>query len=170
PGVLQRVPDARFDVVGNGPELPALLARAEARFVRHAFNFLGHCNDVAARLAEGDIFVLPSRSEAFPNAVLEARAAGQPIVASRVGGICELIDDGRTGLLTPAGDAGALADRIVGLLSDPPLAARLGQAAREEALARYSFDRMVDAFERIYLNQLTRRGLLTTEQPRLAAS
>jgi glycosyltransferase involved in cell wall biosynthesis len=168
--VLRHVPDARFEIVGAGSELEALLARVDSRRMTHAFTFLGHRDDVAARLADADIFVLPSRSEAFPNAVLEAMAAGLPIVASGVGGILELIDDGRTGLLVPAGDPAALADRLRRLMTDPALALRLGNAARDEALARYSFDRMVAAFETIYLTELTRCGRVETGQPQLAAS
>ena len=168
--VLRHFPDATFEIVGDGRELQALVARAEARGVRHAFTFLGHRDDVAQRLAGADIFVLPSRSEAFPNAVLEAMAAGMPIVASGIGGILELIDDGRNGLLAPPERRRALAGSIVRLMADPPLASRLARAARERALARYSFDRMVGAFQHLYLDQLTRRGLLVTEQPWLAAS
>jgi glycosyltransferase involved in cell wall biosynthesis len=170
PDVLRRFPDVEFEIVGGGPELESLVARAAARGVLHAFTFLGHRNDVTARLAGADMFVLPSRSEAFPNAVLEAMAAALPIVASAVGGIVELVDDGRTGLLVQAGNPKALADRIGTLIANRDLAARLGRAARHEAQARYSFDRMVGAFERIYLTQLTRRGVVSTQQPRLAAS
>ena len=80
-------------------------SRAPKRWrCRHAVTFLGHQDDVSACLDANDIFVLPSRSEAFPNAVLEAMAAGLPIVASRVGGILELVDDGHTGLLVPPDD------------------------------------------------------------------
>lgn len=168
--VLRAVPDATFEVIGSGPLLPALEHRAVSRGVQHAFTFAGHRDDVAERLAEADVFVLPSRSEAFPNAVLEAMAAGLPVVTSAVGGMLELVDEGRTGLLVPPGDASALADRIVRLMSDDGLAARLGRTARDEVRARYSFDRMVAAFERIYLDQLTRRGVCAIEQPRLAAS
>jgi L-malate glycosyltransferase len=168
--VLRRCPDANFEIVGGGPELERLLARAEARSVLHALTFLGHRDDVPARLADGDIFVLPSRSEAFPNAVLEAMATGLPIVASGVGGILELIDDGVTGLLVPPGDALSLADRLCRLMNDPALASRLGDAARAEALARYSFDRMVAAFESLYLTELRRRGVREAGQPQLAAS
>src|SRR5439155_26579608 len=128
--------------------------------VLQAFAFLGHRDDVAERLADADIFVLPSRSEALPNAVIEAMAAGLPIVASAVGGILELIDDGRTGLLAATGDARALADQIGRLMNDPALAARLGAAAREDARARYSFERMISAFERGYLKEPTRRGVV----------
>jgi glycosyltransferase involved in cell wall biosynthesis len=168
--VLRRYRDAQFEIVGGGPELHSLLARAEALGVRHAFTFLGHRDDVPARMADGDIFVLPSRSEAFPNAVLEAMAAGLPIVASGVGGIVELIDEGVTGLLAAPGDAPALADRLCRLMNDPALASRLGDAARAKAHARYSFDRMVAAFESLYLTELARRGVLEAGQPQLAAS
>jgi glycosyltransferase involved in cell wall biosynthesis len=168
--VLQRFPDASFEIVGGGPELEPLLAHAAARGARHAFTFLGHRDDVPARLADADIFVLPSRSEAFPNAVLEAMATGLPIVTSGVGGMLELVDDGRTGLLVPPAEPLALADGVCRLMADATLASRLGRAARDEARTRYSFDRMVAAFECIYLTELTRRGVLATEQPRLAAS
>jgi glycosyltransferase involved in cell wall biosynthesis len=168
--VLRRYPGARFQLVGGGPERDRLMARAQARGMLHAFAFLGHQDDVPARLADADIFVLPSRSEAFPNAVLEAMASGLPIVSSGVGGILELIDDGTSGLLVPPGDARALADRLCRLMNDPAFASRLGNAARTEAHARYSFDRMVAAFESLYLSELTRRGVIATAQPQLAAS
>jgi len=170
PEILRRFPDAAFEIVGGGPELQSLLARAEQHGVLHAFTFLGHRDDVGARLAGADIFVLPSRSEAFPNAVLEAMATGLPIVASGVGGILELIDDGRTGLLAPAGDSQALADRICRLMADPVQATRLGAAARDAARAGYSFDRMVAAFDAVYLSELTRRGIVAADEPQWAAS
>jgi len=168
--VLRRYPDARFEIVGGGPERDRLVAHARSREVLHALTFAGHCDDVPARLAAADIFVLPSRSEAFPNAVLEAMATGLPIVASGVGGILELVEDGVTGLLVPPGEAPMLADRLCRLMNDPALASRLGHAARAEALARYSFDRMVAAFETLYLTELTRRGVREAGQPQLAAS
>jgi glycosyltransferase involved in cell wall biosynthesis len=168
--VLRRLPDAEFEIVGGGPERGTLEARAEARHVRRAFTFLGHRDDVASRLAAAHIFALPSRSEAFPNAVLEAMAAGLPIVASGVGGICELIDDNRTGLLVAPGDPHALADRLALLMTEPGLAARLGEAARAEAEACYSFDRMIAAFDSLYVTQLTRRGVITAPPRERAAS
>jgi glycosyltransferase involved in cell wall biosynthesis len=168
--VIRRVPDACFEIVGAGPERDALIARAAARQVREAFTFLGHRDDVPARLAAADIFVLSSvpRSEGVPNAVLEAMAAGLPIVASGVGGICELVDNRRTGLLVPRDDPQALADQICRLMTDAPLAIRLGEAAAAEARARFSFERMVAAFEGLYLSELTRRGYRTVDAPQLA--
>jgi glycosyltransferase involved in cell wall biosynthesis len=168
--ILERFPDARFELIGEGPERDALLARAAGHGVAHAFTFAGHCGDVPARLAETDIFVLPSRSESFPNAILEAMAAGLPIVASGVGGILELIDDGRTGWLVPPGEDEALAGRVMHLMADPADAARIGAAARADALARFSFDRMVAGFEDIYLTQLSRRGVVPAGHSELAVS
>ena len=168
--VRRRFPDATIECVGHGPELDSLVERAGRLRLLHAFRFTGHRDDVAARLADADLFVLPSRSEAFPNAVLEAMAAGLPVVASAVGGILELIDSGRTGLLVPPGEPQPLADALCRLMEDPALAARLGDAGRDEARARYSFDRMVAAFESLYLEELTRRGVIASRQPQWAAS
>jgi L-malate glycosyltransferase len=170
PIVLQHFPDALFALAGSGGELESLRARVRAEGLSHAVTFLGHQNDVSACLTANDIFVLPSRSEAFPNAVLEAMACGMPIVASDVGGIPELVENGHTGFLVPAGDPQALADRVCRLMANPPFAARLGETARVSAGARYSFDRMVGAFEGIYLTELTRRGIVARGQPQLAAS
>jgi glycosyltransferase involved in cell wall biosynthesis len=155
--VLRAFHDIRIECVGAGPERDRLMARARERGVAHAFTFSGQCDDVPSKLAASDIFVLPSRSEAFPNAVLEAMAAGLPVVASGVGGILELIDHDRTGLLTPPNDPTALAHSLVRLIAAPSFARALGDAARQKAQAHYSFDRMVQAFDDLYLTELSRR-------------
>jgi glycosyltransferase involved in cell wall biosynthesis len=169
--VLVRYPDAHFEVVGGGPLLSALLTQADEAGVLRAFTFRGHCDDVPRRLEGADLFVLPSRSEAFPNAVLEAMAAGLPVIASGVGGIREVIDHEQTGLLAPPDDAPALAERICRVMGDPLLAARLASCARARVRARFSFDRMVASFEGLYLSELTRRGVVPSAAPaRLAPS
>lgn len=168
--LLPGVPDATFECVGGGPEHDTLLAKAASRGLSNAFTFLGHREDVPARLHAADIFVLPSRSEAFPNSVLEAMAAGMPVVASGVGGILEIVDEGRTGLLVPPGDAEALADRLGRLMADPALGAKLGDTARADVEARYSFERMVGGFEDIYLTELARCGRVPARKPQFAAS
>jgi L-malate glycosyltransferase len=157
--VLGRFPDARFELVGSGPEHRRLAALANERGVSHAVSFLGHCETVPEQLAGADVFVLPSRSEALPNALLEAMAAGLPVVASAVGGILEVLEEGKTGLLVPAGDSRALADALIRLMGDTALAERLGAAARAHVETRYSFDRMVASFEDIYLTRLTKAGI-----------
>jgi L-malate glycosyltransferase len=168
--ILRRFPDARFEFIGEGPERGALEARAAALGVAHAIAFAGRSDDIPARLAAADIFVLPSRSESFPNAILEAMAAGLPIVASGVGGILELIENGRTGWLTPPGEAAPLADRVMHLMAGPDEAAKMGAAARADALARFSFDRMIAGFDELYLSELTRRGAAPAGRSQLAVS
>jgi glycosyltransferase involved in cell wall biosynthesis len=157
--VVRQFPDARFDLVGAGPELAALRARAEALGLPHAVTFAGHCENVPARLAAADLFVLPSRSEAFPNAVLEAMAIGLPVVASSVGGLPEVIEDQHSGVLVRPDDAAALAGEIAGLMADPAKAARLGASARVRA-HRFSFTSMVAGFEQLYLTERARRVLV----------
>lgn len=168
--VLRHQPDATFEAIGDGSERNRLMARARARQVGRAFTFAGHREDIPARLAETDIFVFPSLSEALPNAVLEAMAAGLPIVASNVGGIPELISHERTGLLVAPGDAAALAASLLRVMTEPSLAARLGNAARVAAQARYSFHHMVTAFDACYIAALAGRAVSAGEPLDLVAS
>lgn len=147
-------PQLRFVIAGGGPREAELRALSSSLGLDGCVEFLGHVEDVPALLAQADAFVLPSRSEAFPNAAMEAMAAGLPVVASAVGGLLDLIEPGRNGLLVEAGDAGALAGAIASLARDRALATRLGSTAREDVVQRYSFDRMVRAFEDLYLSHL----------------
>lgn len=158
PEILRRHPDAELEFVGGGLERDALMQRARDRGVSDRVTFSGHCQGVAEKLAAADVFVLPSRSEAFPNAVLEAMAAGLPVVASAVGGIRELIAHEQTGLLVRPDQPGALAQQVCRVLDDDTLANRLALAGRAGAVARYSFDRMVGQFEALYLAELACRG------------
>lgn len=148
-------PAIEFDIVGDGPRRAELQNIAEHLGIAGRVRFLGHRDDVPELLAGADLFVLPSRSEAFPNGVLEAMASGLPVVACRVGGLLEMIDDGRTGVLVPPDDELALADAILTLIADPDRARALGKAARADVAARYSFDAMTGAFEQLYLSELT---------------
>jgi glycosyltransferase involved in cell wall biosynthesis len=144
------IPSLRIDIVGAGPRRAALEALVASRRLDGHVRFLGHREDVPALLADADAFVLPSLSEGLPNGALEAMAAGLPVVASAAGGLRDLIDDGRTGLLVRPGDAVHLAEALRGLAADPARAARLGAAAREQVRLRYCFDRMVESFEHLY--------------------
>ena len=145
---------------------PALERQVQELGVGGLVEFLGHREDVPQVLADTDIFVLPSRTEAFPNVLLEAMATGLPVVASDVGGIPELVEDGRNGLLVPVGDAQALAAAIVRLMAEPQLADALGEAARLAIESRYSFDRMVSAFEALYQAEIDSVRSLKANGPR----
>jgi len=167
--VLAQMPRVRFRIVGDGPLRSALVAQAAALGIAAAVEFLGHREDVPALLAESDLSVFPSRTEAFPNAVIEAMAAGLPVVSSAVGGVLELVEHDRNGILVPADHPDALAANVLALLGDRAKATRLGHAARATIQSRYSFDRMVSSFEHMYLSELatssfgaarTRRELL----------
>ncbi len=155
--VLAVRPDVVFELVGDGPLRQPLEAEVERRGLTHALRFLGHRGDIPELLASAGVFALPSRSEAMPNAVLEAMAARLPIVASEVGGVPELIRDGRTGLLVRAGDAHALAEALLALLRDPARAQSLGSAARA-AVERFTFERMVSDYQRLYLSAIRQRA------------
>ena len=167
--VLARHPGARFRLVGDGPERASLEALARDLGISQAVEFLGYRGDVAGLLAQADVSVVPSTSEAFPNAAVEAMAAGIPVVASAVGGLLELIRHESNGLLVPAADEALLAQSIVTLLDDQRLRHRLGAAARADVVSRYSFARMVSSVDSLYLTELHRRRAAPPAAP-VAAS
>ena len=149
-----RCPDLRYRIVGDGPRRVELERLTRTKGVDRIIEFTGHRDDVPRLLADADLFVLPSRSEAFPNAALEAMAAGLPVVASAVGGLVDLVNPSTSGILVPPSDATALASAIERLYRDPAAAAKMGDAARREVCSRYSFDKMVGAFEDLYEQEL----------------
>ena len=156
--IVSERPETEFLIVGDGVLRDSLERRVSELGLSRQIRFLGERSDVAGLLASSDVFVLPSRSEACPNSVLEAMAAGLPIVATRVGGVPELIDSGRTGLLVDADRPAELAEAVLDLIDDPQRASHLGRAARKAAERRFSFDRMVSTFEHLYLSELTGRA------------
>jgi glycosyltransferase involved in cell wall biosynthesis len=122
--------------------------------------FAGHRTDVPEILQALDIFVLPSNWEGLPNAVLEAMAAGLPVVATRVGGVPEVVVEGQTGILVPPRDPNALADALLTLLRDPNLRRRMGQAGRQRVQEYFSVDQMVSKTETLYEQLLSEKGLI----------
>ena len=160
PRLLARYPDAELLIAGDGTCRDALVQQARELGIQERIRFLGHRDDVPQVLSDADIFVLPSRSEAFPNSVMEAMASGLPVVASAVGGIPELVVDGQTGRLVPPGDPDALAAALLNLMERPELAADFGRAGRLRIEETYSFTRMVNQFETLYLTELDARTSL----------
>ena len=168
--LARRHPGVEFEIVGDGPCRASLVRQANLRGLRKHVHFPGECHDIPARLAAADLFVLPSRTEAFPNALLEAMASGLPVVASRVGGIPELIDSGVDGVLVNADAPEEFAEAIGDLIDRPSLAAALGRAARVKVEQRFGFESMIAGFTQLYLDALEGRALVAAERRELAAS
>jgi glycosyltransferase involved in cell wall biosynthesis len=148
--VLERRPDVRFVVAGDGELRRELQELAEPLGDR--FAFLGARSDVPDLLASFDVFAFPSRFEGLCVAVIEAQAAGVPVVATPVGGIKESIAEGETGWLVPPADPEALAERIVWVLDHDAEAHDVAAAARERAFERHSVERMVAETLALYGN------------------
>ena len=143
-------PDAVLVVVGDGPLRERLETQARALGVSNAVVLRGRTGDVAAWLRRADVFVHPASWEGFGLVVLEAMLAGLPIVASAVSALPELIDDEKTGLLVPPRDADAFTEALRRVLTDPVLARRMGDAARERARSEFSVARMAERTRDVY--------------------
>ncbi len=137
-------------IMGDGPLRGELEARAHAQGLAGACRFIGANQDVVAHLRTLDLFVLPSRSEAMSNALMEAMACGCAVVASNVGGNPEVVRDGDTGVLFPAGDTAALTAVLARLATDRAERERLSQAARAEAVTRFDLAVTVQQMAGIY--------------------
>jgi glycosyltransferase involved in cell wall biosynthesis len=144
------VPDAIFVFAGDGPERTSLEDQSARLGLRDRVLFLGRRDDIPALLAQCDVCVLPSLSEGLPLAVLEAMAAGTPVIGCAVGGVPELVADGQTGLLVPPADPQALAGAIRCLLSNPGLARQLAAAGHARVLQDFSVSTMVARITAIY--------------------
>jgi glycosyltransferase involved in cell wall biosynthesis len=151
----------RFEgiLVGDGPDRPAVEAELRRLGLEGVIVLTGEREDVAEILAESDIFVLASRSEAFPITVLEAMAAGLPVIGPRVGGLAELVVEGETGLLVAPGDPAALANAIGTLVDDPALRERFGAAGRARVETNFTLESFLDAHRDLYCRELDRLGL-----------
>jgi len=147
--VLAVVPHARFLVVGDGPMRADLERRAAALGIADSVTFTGFRADAPQLIAGLELLAVPSRSDGSPLVVCEAMAAGIPVVASRVGGLPDLVADGRTGLLVGPGQGEDLARAMVSLLLDPAGADVLGTRAREVAATR-THAHLVDRMETVY--------------------
>jgi glycosyltransferase involved in cell wall biosynthesis len=150
PRVLRAVPDAYLLIVGEGSRREALEAQARELRIAHRVVFTGRRDDVPAVTAALDVAVLPSYREAQGVSVLEAMALSRPVVASNVGGIPEMIEDGVTGLLVPPHDAETLAGAITRLLRDHPYADTLARAGHDLVHDRFCIELMVEAIQTIY--------------------
>ncbi len=146
----EAVPEARLRLVGDGPLAERVFARTAASAAGDAIEVLPGTADVRPHLAEARIFALSSIREGQPNVLLEAMASGLPVCATTVGGIPRMVREGVNGLLSPAGNPGAMAENLVRLLRDDALCDVMGPANRRTCLEHFSFDTMVQAHERLF--------------------
>ena len=152
---------ATLCLVGDGPDRPGLERRAHELGIMRDTLFLGYQEDVGALYAAFDALVLPSGNEGTPVSVIEALAAGTPVVATRVGGVPDVVRDGEDGFLVEPGAVGDVADRLADLARDPELRERLGAAGRARVLPRYAVERLVDDIDRLYRALLAEIGKTT---------
>lgn len=152
--VAVRLPDASFLVVGDGPLRPELEAQAQRLGLTGRILFVGEIGEPSEYVAALDVGVLSSRSEGLPNAILEYMAHGIPSVATRVGGVPEVLHDGRTGLLVPPQDPEAMAEAILGLVGSAETRRTMGAEARRRVETAFSLEGMVEELERYYRSHL----------------
>ena len=151
--------DYRLSLVGDGPDAAEVAAALEAQGLSDRVELLGARENVSELLARADLFVLSSRSEGFPVSILEAMAAGLPVVATDVGGVAEAVLDGETGILVPPADPEALAAALERLVDDVELRHHLGAAGRARALRLFDAPRYRAAHLALYRRELGRLRL-----------
>lgn len=146
----QEMPDIRLDIAGSGPERVSIEMEVRNLGLENHVRFLGWCSDLQPIFAGWDIFVQPSLQEGFGLATLEAMAAGLPVVATEVGGLPEIVENGKTGWLVPPKDPAALADRLRALLLNPQERRAMGAAGRTRVLEHFSARQMVTRISDLY--------------------
>ncbi len=154
-----RLPNCRFLVVGDGELRVGLEDRARALGLDGRIHFLGWRGDLPRIYADLDLVVLTSANEGLPVSLIEAMAAARAVVATRVGGVPDLVEDGVTGLLVPPKDPVALAEAMVALLSDPDRRQAMGDAGRKRVYPAYSAERLLLDMDRLYTELLAARGV-----------
>jgi glycosyltransferase involved in cell wall biosynthesis len=155
--VVAVVPNARLLMVGDGPMRAEIETAAERAGIATRLHFSGWIEDLVSVYGAMDVCVLPSLNEGTPVALIEAMASGKPVVATAVGGVPDVIDDGRTGLLVPARNASALATAMIALAEDGGRRTQMGQSGRCDVANRFTHVRLVDDIDRLYSDRLPRR-------------
>jgi glycosyltransferase involved in cell wall biosynthesis len=147
--VRKRVPDSHFAIVGDGERRAELATLVRSLDLDNSVHFTGWCADTLPVYSALDVLVLSSSNEGLPVSLIEAMAAGVPVVSTAVGGVADLLDNGRLGAIVPPDDPGAMADRIVAALTDPVVKAKTGEA-KAAVLDRYDIRRNAARMRDLY--------------------
>jgi N-acetyl-alpha-D-glucosaminyl L-malate synthase BshA len=151
--VTREVPSMLM-MVGDGPDRVQAEEEAKRLGVEESVSFLGKIEAVAPLLAGADLFLLPSQNESFGLSALEALASGVPVVASRTGGLPEVVEDGRTGVLCATGDVEGMARAAIEILSSAERWGSMSAAAAADARRRFALPAIVEQYERLYADAL----------------
>jgi len=160
--VKQNYEKVRLVMVGDGPELSAVTHHAKTRGVGGDVIFVGKKANIADYLGVSDIFLLPSELEAFGLAALEALACELPVVATRIGGIPEVVTDRETGFLSDVGDTAKMSADTLKLLEDEELRRSFGEKGRVQAIERYSTEKIIPQYIAFYERVLQKTGARTS--------
>jgi len=156
--VNAQMPRTRLVMVGDGPELSAVRYRAEKRGVSDDVVFVGKRGNIADYLGVSDLFLLPSELESFGLAALEAQACEVPVIATRIGGIPEVVTDGETGFLSDIGDTEKMASDALRLLADEDMCRAFGERGRDLAVQRYATDTIIPQYIAFYEKVIEKAG------------
>lgn len=167
--ILRTRSDLVLALVGEGPAKIKLQSLVSQLGLEKSVFFLGQRSDLANVYASFDLFVLPSLFEAMPMAVLEAMAAGKPVIASRIGGVPRMLSHQESGILVEPGDVRGLTDALAQLLQQPKLASQLGRRALDEVRSRFSSDVMASGYLRVYQKALAAETSAVTPSTTTAA-
>ena len=148
--VREKGVNAKLVMVGDGPERAACYYRAEQLDVKKCVEFVGKRENIADYLGIADVFLLPSELESFGLAALEAQACEVPVIASRVGGIPEVVTDGETGFMSDVGDTDKMSEDVLKLLGDETMRRKFGEKGREMSIQRYSAGKIVPQYVAFY--------------------
>jgi L-malate glycosyltransferase len=152
--VVAQSPEAKLVLVGEGPERAKIEEAVQRLDLGSSVRMIGLRQDVPRLIRAADLFLLTSISEGIPLTLIEAMAARVPVVSTRVGGVVEVVEENCNGLLAPPGDAPALAERVLQLARNPAIRREFGERGRLRSEAMFSETRMIDQYERLYLDMM----------------
>jgi N-acetyl-alpha-D-glucosaminyl L-malate synthase BshA len=152
-------------MIGDGPDRSTAEHFAREHRLTNRVAFLGNVGNLEQIVSASDAFLLPSEAESFGMAALEAMACAVPVIATRAGGLPEVVDDRETGFLLPVGDVDGMAARAIEILSDHKLRHRMGSAARNVAITRFDVDRILPMYREMYERVISGRKAAAASPP-----